>query len=258
MVSVFVTEIAEAIVFGVVWLILLVVTVFWQKRGRADRRVLRLIWFLLSLAAMFITIAAIALLLKNGCNNCGGKKNSEGEWARFIGYTLAFTAVYVAIAVYHVLETIPTIIGTIAVLVSWIPTIFTVLNNRAGCDEKNAQIFWGVLGGVFLVVASAKLCIFSRLRKRPWDWIPIISYFIFSISVWVFLWLGPDSARRIGDTATVAIYVGVAFLLIAVTGIFLVWSFGSRVSRAAAVKAAQQRYRQQQQVRNTAAGYRRR
>ncbi len=249
MVEVFTTEIVEAIVFGVMWVVLILITVFWMKRSRADRRIMRWIWFLLSLGAMFITIAAIALLLKNGCNNCGGKKNSEGEWGRFIGYTLAFTAVYVAIAVYHALETIPTIIGTITILVSWIPTIFTVLNNRSGEDEKDAQIFWGVLGGVLLVAASVMLCIFSRLRKKIWDWLPIFSYFIFSILIWVFLWLGPDSARRIGDTATVAIYVSLAFLLILVTGITLVWGFGFRNSRASAVKASERRYPANQPLR---------
>lgn len=252
MTTVFITEIVEAIALGILWIILLLIALFWQKRGHDDRRVMRWIWFLLSIGAMFITIAVIALLLKNGCLNCAGKKNSEGEWGRFIGYTLGFTAIYVAIAVYHALETVPTIIGTIAILISWTASIFTVLNNRAGTvSEKDAQIFWGVLGGVFLVAASVKLCLFSRLHKKPWDWTPILSYFLFSVLIWVFLWLGPDSTRAIGDTATVAIYAGLAFLLIIITAITLVWGFGQRnTPKPRQIKKTTRKYNSKGQYRN--------
>lgn len=237
MTNVFVTQIIEAGLFGILWLVLLAISIIWQPRNRKDKRVLRFAIFLHSLAALFVMLATISLLLNNGCLvGCGSaqspssKANSEGQWARFIGYTLAGTALYVAVSVYHALEIIPTIIGAVLILISWIASIFTVLNGPSMWN-KNAQILWGVVGGFFLLVSTIWICFYSRLHKKPFDWVPIVTYFLGSLLIWVFLWAGPDSSQRIGDTATVVIYVSISALFIIALGITIAWGWGFRVSR---------------------------
>lgn len=228
MANVFWSEVVEAAGFGIAWLVLLLITIVWRDRTHPERHVLTFIWFLHSCAPMFIMLAAIALLLDNGCLKCSSNGNSEGEWARFVGYTLAFTALYITMAVYHMLEILPTLFGTVSILISWIAAIFTVLNDRSGASEKNAQIYWGIVGIAFLIIACAKIIIYSRLTKKLWDWLPVLSYPFFAILIWVFLWVGPDVSRRLGDTVTVIVYISLSALLIIAMAVTTVWGFGMR------------------------------
>ena len=234
MTNVFVTQIVEASLLGIMWLVFMLIAIFWQPRARSDRRILRLTIALLSLASLFGMLGIISLLLGNGClvgcGASGSKSNSEGQWARFIGYTLAAAALFVAIEIYHMMEIASTLLGLIFALIGWIPTIFTVLNGPS-MKNKNAQVYWGVVGGFFLLVASIWICVYSRLRKQFWDWLPIITYFLGSILIYTFLWVGPDSSKNIGDTATVAIYAGLFALFIIILGITIGWGWGFRIGR---------------------------
>ncbi len=235
MTNVFVTQIVEAVVFGIMWLVFMLVAIFWQPRARSDRRILRLTIALHSLASLFIMIGVISLLMGNGCLvGCGdtttSKANSEGQWGRFIGYSAAGATLFVATAVYHMMEIAPTVIGTVFALIGWVPTIFTVLNGPS-MKNKDAQVYWGVLGAFFLFVTAIWTCFYSRLRKQVWDWLPILTYFFGSILIWTFLWVGPDSSKRIGDTATVAIYAGIYALFVIILAITIGWGWGFRIGR---------------------------
>ncbi len=209
-------EIVEAVIFGILMIGMWIFSIFWntsvkysQKRNN-DMRVLKTTTWLYGWASFFLMAAALTLVLGAG-STVRGSDGTKVEWARWVAFIIAGTAVAITVMFYYQFERFPDmVLWSILVAFSWSFGIALLLTG----GTKLCALF-SVLGTLMILAFGLWLFVQSRIVwKRFWDFLPAGLYVLFSILIWLFLWLGPAGAKVISRSWTIAAYTIVWFFMI--------------------------------------------
>lgn len=172
-------------------------------------RVLKTVTWLYGWACFALMTAALILIL--GAGNFVRSDGIRVEWARWVGFIVAGTLVAITVMYYYQFERFPDIaLMSVVVAFFWAFGVFLVLTG----DVQLCALF-SVLAAFMLFVFGFCLYIQSRIMwERLWDFFPAGFYILFSILIWVFLWLGREAGQVISRSWTVVGYIIIWFFLI--------------------------------------------
>ncbi len=237
------TEIVEAVVFGIVAIGMWIFSAFftpskrWSQTKNNQQRVLKTTAWLYGWASFFLMASALILVLGAGAHVRGD--GVKVEWVRWVFFIIAGALVSVTVMFYYEFERWPDLIlWTLLVATSWAFGTGLVLTG----GTKFCALF-SVLGGFILLAFGFWLFFQSRIMwVRVGDFLPSAVYIVFSVLIWVTLWLGPAAGKVLRRHVEVTLYIIFWFLLIMGESV-VVWIFYSKrrldFSVSSAVRSAE-------------------
>jgi len=161
--------------------------------------------------AMAVATAAVALSLFEFVRNDGVVSKPQ----RFIGYTVAYTAISVAIASLYRLEQI--------MIMKWVftPAIFGMLSGWAIAfltHFAQGTALFSIVAMVLLPVIVVAIVVSTpySLLQRLVRWVPVLINYLAAMGFWIVLWTSAMGNPSTNDTATASILSTIGYFVVEV------------------------------------------